>query len=60
VLFPAERLVIEVDGDRYHSTRFRKESDRRKQVIVEAAGYRVLRVREQDDVVARVLLELGR
>lgn len=63
VLFPAERLVIEVDGDRYHSTTFRRELDARKQAIVVAAGYRVLRVSEDEDedaVAARVLLELGR
>jgi very-short-patch-repair endonuclease len=60
VLFPNEKLVIEVDGARYHSTRFRKESDASKRAILEAAGYRVLRVGEGDDVVALVLLELGR
>ena len=63
VLFPTEKLVIEVDGDRYHSTPFRREFDARKQAIVEAAGYRVLRVTEDDrevDVRARVLLQLGR
>lgn len=57
VLFRAERLVIEVDGGRYHSTPFRQEFDARKQAVVGAAGYRVLRVGEEDgeeDVLARV------
>jgi very-short-patch-repair endonuclease len=55
--------VIEVDGDRFHRTRFRREFDAHKQAIVEAAGYRLLRVCEDDgeaDVAARVLLQLGR
>jgi Protein of unknown function (DUF559) len=63
VLFPAERLVIEVDGRRWHSTPIRKRTDARKQAILEVAGFRVLRVSEDDDeaaVVARVLLQLGR
>jgi very-short-patch-repair endonuclease len=65
VLFPAEKLVVEVDGDRFHSTPFRREFDARKQVIVEEAGYRVLRLDDGDaqpereaDVVARVRREL--
>jgi hypothetical protein len=63
VLFRAQKLVIEVDGDRFHRTRFRREFDAHKQAIVEAAGYRLLRVSEDDgeaDVAARVLLQLGR
>jgi hypothetical protein len=62
VLFRDQKIVIEVDGDRYHSTPFRREFDARKQAILEAAGYRVVRTSEDDvevDVVARVLLELG-
>jgi very-short-patch-repair endonuclease len=63
ILFRAQKLVIEVDGDRFHSTRFRREFDARKQALVEGAGYRVLRVGEGDrevDVLTRVLLQLGR
>jgi very-short-patch-repair endonuclease len=63
ILFRAQKLVIEVDGGRYHSTPYRRELDARKQAFVEAAGYRVLRVRDEDsdaEVVARVLLQLGR
>ena len=59
VLFRAEKLVIEVDGDRFHSTAFRREFDARKQAIVEAAGYRVLRI-DEAAVATRVLLQLGR
>jgi len=44
VLFAADKLVIEVDGDRFHKTRYRRRSDARKQAIVEAAGLRVIRL----------------
>jgi very-short-patch-repair endonuclease len=57
VLFGTQKLVIEVDGDRYHSTSFRREFDLRKRAIVEAAGYGVLRVSEADgeaNVITRV------
>jgi len=37
-------VVVEVDGDRFHSTRFRRRLDARKQALLEAAGYRVLRL----------------
>ena len=47
VLFPEERLVIEVDSEKYHSTPFAKERDAEKQVRLEQLGYRVARLREQ-------------
>jgi hypothetical protein len=61
ILFREQKLVIEVDGGRYHSTPFRRKLDARKQAILEAAGYRVLRVSEEDgetDVIARVWTSL--
>lgn len=42
VLFAAERLVVEVDGFRYHG-RAEFEADRRRQNRIVAAGYTVLR-----------------
>ena len=42
--WPAHRLVVEVDGYRYHRTRRRFESDRRKDAALQAAGYRVVRI----------------
>jgi very-short-patch-repair endonuclease len=42
--WPAQRLVVEVDGWRYHSTRQAFERDRRKDAALQVAGYRVLRV----------------
>jgi very-short-patch-repair endonuclease len=43
-LFPEARLIIEVDGDRYHATRFARRNDAAKQARLEAAGYRVIRL----------------
>jgi Transcriptional regulator, AbiEi antitoxin/Protein of unknown function (DUF559) len=48
VLFKQQKLVIEVDGGRWHTTKFRRETDAQKQAIVEAAGYRVIRLSEDD------------
>jgi very-short-patch-repair endonuclease/predicted transcriptional regulator of viral defense system len=41
--FPAHRLVVEVDGYRYHHTRTAFERDRHRDAILAQAGYRVLR-----------------
>jgi hypothetical protein len=42
--FPGTPLVLEVDGGRFHNTRWRRQLDARKQAILEAAGYRVIRL----------------
>ncbi len=42
-LWRAQRLVLETDGGRFHSTRSQIERDRRKEVVLVRAGYRVLR-----------------
>jgi very-short-patch-repair endonuclease len=42
--WPAQRLVVEVDGYRYHSSRQAFERDRRKDASLQAAGYRVIRI----------------
>ena len=42
--WPAERLVVEVDGYKYHGTRRRFESDRRKDAALLVAGFRVVRI----------------
>lgn len=65
-LFPDLRLVIETDGARYHDTPLARAADARKQAILEAAGYRVIRLtwnqvtRERAQTVARLrtVLEL--
>jgi very-short-patch-repair endonuclease len=43
-LWPDQRLVVEVDGYRFHGHRQRFESDRRRDQRLVAAGYRVIRV----------------
>ena len=48
VLFTKQRLVIEVDGERYHNTPWRRALDAHKQKIVEGARYRVLRLTDED------------
>ena len=42
--WPAHRLVVEIDGWRYHGTRQAFERDRRKDAALQAAGYRVVRI----------------
>jgi very-short-patch-repair endonuclease len=43
-VWPEERLVIEVDGFRFHGHRVAFERDRRKDQVLLTAGYRVVRV----------------
>lgn len=42
-LWPAQRVVVETDGYRYHSDRIAFERDRERTVALAAAGYTVLR-----------------
>jgi very-short-patch-repair endonuclease len=48
VFFPDHRLAIEVDGDPWHATKFRRKLDAYKQALIEAAGVRVMRLTEDD------------
>jgi very-short-patch-repair endonuclease len=43
-VWPQQRLVVEVDGYGYHGHRAQFERDRRKDLALTAAGYRVIRV----------------
>jgi very-short-patch-repair endonuclease len=43
-LWPEQRLVVEVDGYEFHQDRAAFERDRRRDQILTAAGYRVIRV----------------
>jgi very-short-patch-repair endonuclease len=42
--WPAHRLIVEIDGWRYHRSRKRFEDDRRKDAALTTAGYRVVRI----------------
>jgi very-short-patch-repair endonuclease len=43
-LWAAERVVVEVDGHQFHGQRRAFESDRRRDQILAARGYRVMRI----------------
>jgi Protein of unknown function (DUF559)/Transcriptional regulator, AbiEi antitoxin len=68
VLWPAQRLVVELDGYAFHHARKAFESDRARDAALQLAGYRVLRVTHRrlvDDPSAvietvRTLLAAGR
>lgn len=65
LLWPAERLIVEVDGFEYHGSRPAFERDRRRDGRLLAAGYRVLRVtwrqivEEPEQVVALIAAALA-
>jgi very-short-patch-repair endonuclease len=44
LLWRAERLIVEVDGYAYHSTRVAFERDRVRDAELQAAGFRVIRI----------------
>ncbi len=64
-LWRAQRLVLEVDGYRFHGHRAAFEHDREKDQTLTAAGYRVIRVtwrqveREPFVIVARIAQALN-
>lgn len=65
-LWPKEKLVVEVDGVAWHSSRHRFQADRDRDNALHAAGYTVLRFtwqridRKPMAVVARIAHMLGR
>jgi len=64
--WPAERLVVEVDGYRFHGGRAAFERDRRRDADLQAAGHRAIRVTWEalrcrpEGVVARLAGALAR
>ena len=44
VLWPAERVIVEVDGFAFHGSRSRFEEDRTRDARLVSRGYRVVRV----------------
>jgi very-short-patch-repair endonuclease len=65
-VWPQQRLVVELDGRRYHHTRAAFERDRIRDAALQVAGYRVLRItwkrlhREPHMVGATIRALLGR
>ncbi|HTX45626.1 MAG TPA: AbiEi antitoxin N-terminal domain-containing protein [Solirubrobacteraceae bacterium] len=64
VFFPEARLVVEIDGDRWHKTPWRQEQDAYKRALIKNAGYHVLVLTEDDKdhaeaTIREKLLELG-
>lgn len=51
------RLIVELDGHGYHGTRAAFENDRVRDAILQAAGYRVIRIthRRMEDAPAEVV-----
>lgn len=43
-LWPAERVIVEVDGYRYHSSRHHFEEDRARDAFLVSRGYRIIRL----------------
>jgi hypothetical protein len=64
MLWPRERVVVELDSRAYHLNRPAFERDRQKDAALQLAGYRVIRVTEQQlkrpDRVARTVQALLR
>jgi very-short-patch-repair endonuclease len=62
VLWPDQKLIVELDGYTYHSTRRAFERDRARDAALLTAGYRTLRVtaRRLDDERAEVLAAVRR
>jgi very-short-patch-repair endonuclease len=48
LLWPEERVIVEVDGYPFHRSRAAFHRDRRRDAVLEAAGYRVLRITWRD------------
>lgn len=50
MMHPGTAVVVELDGDKYHSSREDRDSDRERQTLLTAAGYAVLRFGWRDIV----------
>lgn len=53
VLWPAQRVIVELDGFVYHRTRRDRERDAEKDADLELAGYRVVRLTRGDVTIRR-------
>ncbi len=59
--WPDQRLIVEVDGFRFHGTRRAFERDRRRDSLLHAAGERVMRVtwRQLEDAPLMVVAQVA-
>jgi very-short-patch-repair endonuclease len=57
--WPAQRLVLEADGARWHDHKLAREDDRERQAILEADGERVVRI-TWDEAISRRRQTLAR
>jgi very-short-patch-repair endonuclease len=46
-LWPREKLIVELDGFEFHRTRAAFERDRARDAVLQANGYRVLRLTQR-------------
>jgi hypothetical protein len=60
ILFRAQKVVIEVDFGPWHKTAQRRQQDADKQATLEALGYRVIRLTEDDVKPAKINRTLAR
>jgi very-short-patch-repair endonuclease len=64
-LWPQQRLVVEIDGEAFHRSRHMFETDRKRDAVLTAAGFRVQRftwrqlTRESEAVLVRVAQALA-
>jgi Transcriptional regulator, AbiEi antitoxin/AbiEi antitoxin C-terminal domain/Protein of unknown function (DUF559) len=64
VFFGGQKLVVEIDSDKYHKTPWRREQDAFKRELLKNAGYRVLVITEDEvdrteELIRAELLELA-
>lgn len=65
LLWREHKLVVEIDGAQFHASRQAREDDARKQAILEAHGYRVLRIsyaqltQQPEQTIARITRALA-
>jgi very-short-patch-repair endonuclease len=65
-LWPEQRVILEADGAAYHAGALARAHDAERQALLEAHGYRVLRitwdqaVRHPRQTLARIRAALGR
>lgn len=64
-LFEEHKLIIEIDGREYHSTPEQIRADAQRQILLEGAGYKVIRfsaahvLYRTPEVMAHIMLALG-